>query len=59
MIDDFITQRKINQLEKHIEWMQRHMGGSSTIRERLSEISSLRAELAKKSCLKMIKSDND
>lgn len=59
MIDDFIIQRKINQLEKHIEWMQRHMGGSSAIRERLSEIGSLRAELAKNSCFKMVNPDND
>jgi hypothetical protein len=56
MTDDFIIRRKINQIEKHIEWMQKHLGESDALHKRLSEISRLRAELAHKSCLKLVKS---
>ena len=59
MTDNFIIRRKINQLEKHIEWMQKHLGESDALRKRLSEISRLRAELAHNSCSNLVKSYNE
>jgi hypothetical protein len=59
MTDNFIIRRKINQLEKHIEWMQKHLGESDALRKRLSEISRLRAELVHNSCSNLVKSYNE
>ena len=53
MTDLFFLERKIAHLEKHIVWTRNNIRNSQILDKRLSEISKLRAKLARSESCKL------
>ena len=47
MKNEILIQKKIRELEVHIDWIQANLGSGPHLNKRLSEISKLRANIAK------------
>ena len=47
MKDEILIQKKIRELEFHIDWIQSNLGPGPHLNKRISEISKLRANIAK------------
>ena len=46
MKTETLVQKKIRELEKHIEWIRSNLGSGPYLNKRLTEISKLRANIA-------------